>query len=61
MSNDTESLLRGAMEAEALAHRLALLRIESEHWLALYLARCKGEQAAAPAAEQASDRAPDCK
>jgi len=50
MSNDTESLMRGAMEAAALAHRLALLRIESEHWLALYLARSKPDQAASASA-----------
>ena len=50
MSSNTESLMRGAMEAEAFAHRLTLLRIESEHRLALYLARFKPAQDAAPAA-----------
>ncbi len=49
MSSDTESLMRGAIEAAALAHRLAMLRIEREHRLALYLARCKPAQAAAVA------------
>jgi hypothetical protein len=49
MSSDTESLMRGAMEAEAFAHRLTMLRIESEHRLALYLARSKPAQAAAVA------------
>ena len=39
MSNDTESLLRDAVDASVLAHRLRLLRIESEHRLALYRAR----------------------
>ena len=50
MSNDTESLLRGSIEAAALAHRLALIRIEAEHRLALYLSRSKPDRAAAGAA-----------
>ena len=49
MSDDIESLLRGANEAAALAHRLALIRIEAEHRLALYLARSKPDRAAAGA------------
>ncbi|SRR5712691_2442820 len=50
MSNDIESLARGAGEALALAHRLALIRVESKHRLS---ARCRSrsnpEQAAASA------------
>src|SRR5712691_1266562 len=50
MSDDIESLLRGANEAAALAHRLAMIRIEAEHRLALYLSRSKPDRAAAGAA-----------
>ncbi len=50
MSNDIESLLRGANEAAALAHRLAMIRIEAEHRLALYRSRSKPDRPAAGAA-----------
>ncbi len=50
MSNDTESLLRGVNDAAALAHPLALIRIESEHRLALYLSCSKPDRPAAGAA-----------
>jgi len=50
MSNDIESLLHGANEAAALAHRLAMIRIEAEHRLALYRSRSKPDRPAAGAA-----------
>jgi len=59
MSNDIESLARGAREALALAHRLALIRVESEHRLAAYYrSRSNPEQAAASATASPPQPAP---
>jgi len=59
MSNDIESLARGAGEALALAHRLALIRVESEHRLAAYYrSRSNPEQAAASATASPPQPAP---
>ena len=59
MSNDIESLARGAREALALAHRLALIRVESEHRLAAYYrSRSNLDQAAASATASPPQPAP---
>ena len=49
MSSDTDQLVRDAMNVQAFLHKLAMIRIEADHRLALYLAHQKPPQPAAPA------------
>ena len=50
MSDETDRLLRDAMNVQAFLHKLAMIKIEADHRRALYLAHHKPPQPAAPAA-----------